>query len=267
VEALVNREILMAQGVETKETDIETARKEGAMALFGEKYGKVVRMVKMGDFSTELCGGTHVDNTGKIGLFKFLTETSVAAGVRRIEGTTGLGVLNLIAEKDALIADTAKELKCPNPNDVAKRATQLQGELKSAKGEIESLQSKIASAKLDSIRSGAKTVGSVKLMSSRVEGVSVDAVRSLCDNIRAEDASAVVVIALVNDGKLNFVASCGADAVKSGANAGKLVKEAAVICGGGGGGRPDSAMAGGKDVSKVDAALAAVETALAGMLK
>jgi len=267
VEMLVNSHILLAEGVQTKETDIETARKEGAMALFGEKYGKVVRMVKMGNFSTELCGGTHVDNTGKIGLFKILTESSVAAGVRRIEGTTGLGVLDLIAEKDALIADTAKELKCPNPHDVAKRAAQMQGELKSAKGEIESLQAKIASAKFDAICASAKTVGSVKLMAARVEGASVDAVRGLCDNIRAEDASSVVVVALVNDGKLNFVASCGADAVKSGANAGKLVKEAAMICGGGGGGRPDSAMAGGKDASKVDAALAAVESALAGMLK
>ncbi|MBE6638335.1 MAG: alanine--tRNA ligase [Ruminococcaceae bacterium] len=267
VEMLVNSHILLAQGVQTKETDIESARKEGAMALFGEKYGKVVRVVKMGNFSTELCGGTHVDNTGKIGLFKVLTETSVAAGVRRIEGTTGLGVLHLIAEKDALIADTAKELKSPNPHDIAKRAGQLQSELKSAKSEIESLEAKIASAKLDAIRNGAKTVGSVKLMAARVDGASVDAVRGLCDNIRAEDASSVVVIALVNGGKLNFVASCGADAVKSGANAGKLVKEAAVICGGGGGGRPDSAMAGGKDASKVDAALAAVETALAGMLK
>ena len=267
VEMLVNSHILLAQCVDTKETDIETARKEGAMALFGEKYGKVVRMVKMGNFSTELCGGTHVDNTGKIGLFKILTETSVAAGVRRIEGTTGIGVLNLIAQKDELIADTAKELKCPNPSDVAKRAAQVQGELKSAKGEIESLQAKIASAKFDAIRNSAKAVGVVKLMAARVEGASVEAVRGLCDNIRAEDASSVVVVALVNDGKLNFVASCGADAVKSGANAGKLVKEAAVICGGGGGGRPDSAMAGGKDVSKVDAALAAVETALAGMLK
>jgi alanyl-tRNA synthetase len=267
VEMLVNSHILLAECVNTKETDIETARKEGAMALFGEKYGKVVRVVKMGEFSTELCGGTHVDNTGKIGLFKILSETSVAAGVRRIEGTTGLGVLSLIAEKDALIADTAKELKCPNPNDVAKRAAQVQGELKAAKGEIESLQAKIASGKLDAIRNGAKTIGAVKLMAARVEGASVDAVRGLCDNIRAEDASSVVVIALVNEGKLNFVASCGADAVKSGANAGKLVKEAAVICGGGGGGRPDSAMAGGKDASKVDAALAAVETALAGMLK
>ncbi len=267
VETLVNGQILLAQGVEIKETDIETARKEGAMALFGEKYGKVVRMVKMGNFSTELCGGTHVDNTGKIGLFKIINETSVAAGVRRIEGTTGLGVLHLIGKKDALIAETAKELKCPNPNDIAKRAAQMQGELKLAKSEIESLEGKIASAKLDAVRASAKKIGSVKLMAARVDGASVDAVRSLCDNIRAEDTCAVVVIALVNNGKLNFVASCGSDAVKIGANAGKLVKEAAVICGGGGGGRPDSAMAGGKDVSKVDAALAAVETALAGMLK
>ena len=151
VEGLVNAHILAANEIVTFETDIETARKNGAMALFGEKYGDVVRMVKMGNFSTELCGGTHCNNTGKIGLFKITSESSVAAGVRRIEAVTGLGVLKLMAEKDALINETASELKVQNPADVAKRAVALQGEIAAMKKEIEALNSKLAGSKLGEV--------------------------------------------------------------------------------------------------------------------
>ena len=267
VEALVNAHILLASPIVTKETDIETAKKEGAMALFGEKYGKTVRMVKMGNFSTELCGGTHCANTGEIGLFKITSETSVAAGVRRIEAVTGLGVLKLISEKDALIADTARELKAPNPADVAKKAAATAAELAAAKREIESLNSKLAATKLDSLLSGAQAVGSVNLCTARFDGMAIEVARSLADEIKASRSDVVAVLAVATDGKLNFITVCGADAVKAGAHAGKIVSAVAAVTGGKGGGRPDNAMAGGRDASLIADALAAAETTLAGMLK
>ncbi len=254
VEGLVNAHIFLGETIETIETDIDTAKKKGAMALFGEKYGKVVRMVKMGNFSTELCGGTHLDNTAKAGLFKIISESSVAAGIRRIEGTTGIGVLGLIEEKDNLIDQTAKELKVAT-HDIAKRASQLQGELKAAKSEIESLEAKMASSKLDGIRASAKDVCGVTVYSGRVDGLALAAVRSLCDDLRNQNENSITVIASVLDGKLNFVCGCGKEAISKGANAGKIVKSVASICGGSGGGRPDSATAGGKDPAKADEAI------------
>ncbi len=267
VEGLVNANILVANEIITMETDIETAKKHGAMALFGEKYGKTVRMVKMGNFSTELCGGTHCDNTGKIGLFKIISESSVAAGVRRIEAVTGLGVLKLIADKDALIADTASELKVQNPADLAKKAVQLQGELHTARKEIEALNAKLASSKLGDILSCAQTVGSVKLIATKLGDMQIDAARALADDIKANHADTVAVLAVAAADKLNFIAVAGKDAVAAGAHAGKLVGAVAAITGGKGGGRPDSAMAGGKDASKTDEALNAAAEALASMLK
>ena len=267
VEALVNREILAGQPIVTKETDMETARAEGAMALFGEKYGKVVRMVKMGDFSTELCGGTHCDNTAKIGLFKILSESSVAAGVRRIEGVTGLGVLGLIAEKDALITDTAKALKAQNPTDMAHRAEALTAELSAAKREIDALNGKLAAGKLDTLLAEAKTVGAVRLITADLGETALDAVRSLCDALRDKAPDAVAVFAVENGGKLNFVSACGKEAVAHGAHAGNLLKAVSAITGGKGGGRPDSATSGGRDLDKIPDALAAAGEILAGMLK
>jgi alanyl-tRNA synthetase len=239
------------------EMPLEEAQKLGAMALFGEKYGKTVRVVRMGDSSIEFCGGTHVDSTGKIGLFKVVSESSVAAGVRRIEGTTGYGVLALMGKKDALIAETAKELKVGNPADVAKRAAQLESELKETKRELESANAKLSSAKLAAIIDKATQVGAYKLLTARLE-MKVDAARTLCDSIRADHPDMVAVFALVNDGKLNFIACCGADAVKAGAHAGNILRSVSAICGGKGGGRPDSAMSGGSDLSKIDEALASV---------
>ena len=267
VEALVNANILVANGIVTMETDIETAKKHGAMALFGEKYGKTVRMVKMGNFSTELCGGTHCDNTGKIGLFKIISESSVAAGVRRIEAVTGLGVLNLIASKDALINSAASELKVPNPTDITKRASQLQSELRDAKKEIEALNSKLASSKLGDILASAKQVGAVKLIATKLSDMQLDAARALADDIKANHADTVAVLAVTAADKLNFIAVAGKDAVSAGAHAGKLVGAVAAVTGGKGGGRPDSAMAGGKDASKIDEALVLAESTLASMLK
>ncbi len=262
VEMLVNTAILKAEGCETIVTDPESAKKMGAMALFGEKYGKEVRVVKIGSTSTELCGGTHVANTGSIGLFKVISESSVAAGVRRIEGTTGLGVLALLAERDGLIHEAARELKSPNPNNIAKRAAALQGEIKEMKRELDSANSKLAEIKTEALLSNLKAVGKFQVITAKLE-MRADQVRALADTVKSKYENGVAVFAAVADGKLNFVVSAGSGAVKSGAHAGKIAGAVAEICGGKGGGRPDSAMSGGKDVSAVDAALLRAEEILA----
>ena len=267
VEALVNATVLSGIAVDTIETDIESAKKLGAMMLFGEKYGATVRVVKMGDASTEFCGGTHVDNTAKIGLFKIVSESSVAAGIRRIEVVTGLGVLDLLAAKDKLIVDTASELKVPNPVDIAKKAAQLQGDIASMKKEIESLNSKLAGSKINDVLANAVEVGSVKLVTYLADGMEIDAARSLCDKIKAENSDMVAVLAVKSGDKLNFIAVAGKDAVANGAHAGKLVGAVAAVTGGKGGGRPDNAMAGGRDASKIAEALQSAKATLEGMLK
>ncbi len=267
VEALVNANILVGNPIETVVTDIETAKREGAMALFGEKYGSEVRMVKMGSFSTELCGGTHCDNTGKLGLFKIISETSVAAGVRRIEGVTGLGVLELIGERDTLITETAHALKAQNPHEMPNRAASLLNEISSLKKEIDGLNSKLAANRMEELISGAREVGAFKLITADLGAVGVDAVRALCDRIKDKLPEAVAVFALNDGAKLNFIAAAGSAAVKSGAHAGKLVGAVAAVTGGKGGGRPDSATSGGRDLSKVAEALASAEAILSGMQK
>ena len=264
VENIVNTNILKAENSTTEITDIDTARSMGAMALFGEKYGERVRVVKIGSSSTELCGGTHVSNTGEIGLFKIISESSVAAGVRRIEGTTGLGVLELLHEKEELITDTAKELKTPNVNSIAQKATQLQGEVRELKREVESMQSRISEMNSLALLDSAKQIGKFKLITQKFEGTA-DAARGLCDTLKSKLSDVVVVIAAVNGDKLNFVACAGADAVKCGAHAGNILKEISVICGGKGGGRPDNAMSGGKDISKISEALSQVEKILSAI--
>jgi len=258
VEDIVNANILLAEACSTKVTDIATAKAEGAMALFGEKYGDSVRMVKIGSHSTELCGGTHVANTGAIGLFRIISESSVAAGTRRIEGTTGLGVLSLLKEQGALIESTAKALKAANPADLVLRANAVQSELKEANRALESAEAKLADAKLASLIDSAKTVGAVRLLTARLE-MKTDAARALCDAIKGKHSDMVAVFAVIDGDRLGFVACCGADAVKAGAHAGKLVGAVAALTGGKGGGRPDSAMAGGKDIAKAEEALSAVE--------
>ena len=264
VEALVNSAILTAEGCETIVTSPDEAKKMGAMALFGEKYGSEVRVVKIGSTSTELCGGTHVSNTGNIGLFKVISESSVAAGVRRIEGTTGLGVLTLLGERDALISATAKELKSPNVTGIAKKAESLQAEIKELKRELDSANSQIANAKAEALFSGIKTVGKFKLLAAKVD-MRPDQARGLCDTVKDKYSDGVAVFAAVADGKLNFAVAAGADAVKAGAHAGNILREIATICGGKGGGRPDSAMGGGKDIDKIPEALAKAEEILANI--
>ena len=267
VECLVNHEILAGQIGSMTEMPIDEAKKLGAMALFGEKYGNVVRVVRMGDNSIEFCGGTHVDNTAKIGMFKILSESSVAAGVRRIEATTGEGILRLLEEKTSLITDTAKELKVQKPAELAKRAAQLQAEVASMKKEIEALNAKIAASRLDSIMAEAVTVKSVRLVAANLSGMQMDAARSLADEIKARYDDVVAVLAVAAADKVNFLAIAGKNAVASGAHAGKLVGAVAAVTGGKGGGRPDNAMAGGKDTAKIADALNVAASTLEGMLK
>jgi alanyl-tRNA synthetase len=261
VEAIVNSNILLSEGCSTEVSDIDSARKKGAMALFGEKYGDKVRVVSIGSSSVELCGGTHVSSTGEIGLFKVISESSVAAGVRRIEGTTGLGVLALLAEKEDIIIETAKELKAQNPATIAKKAASLQSEIKETKRELESANAKLSELKTQSLLENIKQVGKFKLLTAKIEA-KPDSARSLGDSVKSKFADGVAVFATVFDGKLNFVASAGPEAVKYGAHAGNILKEISAICGGKGGGRPDSAMSGGRDIDKIDEALAKAEEIL-----
>ncbi|MBQ7377706.1 MAG: alanine--tRNA ligase, partial [Clostridia bacterium] len=223
VEEIVNAHILAGEVITMTEMPIEEAKKLGAMALFGEKYGKIVRVVRMGEFSTEFCGGTHLNNTAAIGLFKIVSESSVAAGVRRIEAATGNAVLEILRNQQTLINETASELRTQNPSDIAKRAAQLQSEMHGMKKEIESLNAKLASGKLDAILSSAVQVKGVRLITAKLDDMQPDAARSLADEIKAKYADAVAVLALSTPEKLNFLAVAGKEAVAAGAHAGKLV--------------------------------------------
>ena len=265
VEKFVNNAILSGIEVMNKEMPIAEAKALGAMALFGEKYGEVVRVVAAADTSVELCGGTHVDNTAKIGLFHIVSESSVAAGVRRIEAVTGSGVLNVLYNNIALANETASILKAQNANEIAKRATAVMAELKETARLLEKAEANLAGGKLDDILAKAVMVNDIKVAVAKIDGTADD-LRKMADTAKAENQDTVLVLAAVNGEKLTFTAACGKVAVSKGAHAGNLVREIAKICGGNGGGKPDSAMAGGKDASKVDEALATVPAILKEML-
>ena len=258
VEEYVNNAILSGIVVDNREMPIDEAKKLGAMALFGEKYGDVVHVVAAGDASVELCGGTHVDNTSKLGLFHIISESSVAAGVRRIEAVTGSNLLNLIYNNITLMNDTAAVLKAQNSAEIAKRASAVMNELKETKQALEKAEAKLAGSKLDDILAKAIDLGNIKVATARLDGIGADELRKMTDTAKAENSNIVIVLAAVNGEKLTFCAACGKDAIANGAHAGNLVREIAKIAGGNGGGKPDSAMAGGKDVSKADDALNAV---------
>lgn len=266
VENRVNEVILSAVPVTSVEMPIEEAKKLGAMALFGEKYGDVVRVVRAGDFSTELCGGTHVNNTGKLGLFKIVSESSVAAGVRRIEGVTGFGVLNYIAKDTALIRNTAAAMKLANVSELDKKANSVMADLKAKEKEIEQLRSELSQLKTGDLMSGAVEINGVTLVATTVEGVNPGDLRAMCDKVK-EDANAVAVICGINGSSANFACACGKDAIAKGAHAGNIVKAVSKLAGGSGGGRPDSAMAGTKDISNVAAAMEAVAEIVKEMIK
>ncbi len=267
VEALVNGAILEGIVVDNREMPIGEARALGAMALFGEKYGDIVRVVKADEFSTELCGGTHVDNTAKIGLFRIISENGIAAGTRRIEGYTGLSVLELINHYKSLLTDTAVTLKVGNIEDVAVKANAVVKQMKDDAKKIESLESKLAAGKLNDIMANAADIKGVKVAAVLLEGVAADELRKMTDTVKAENDLAVVVLGAVNGEKLTFCAGVGKGAISKGANAGSIVRAVAQIAGGNGGGKPDSAMAGGKEIDKAAEAIAAVNSIVEGMIK
>ncbi|WP_411678453.1 alanine--tRNA ligase [Caproicibacter sp.] len=267
VENLVNAEILSGLSVECREMPIEEAKKLGAMALFGEKYGSVVRVVTAGDFSSEFCGGTHMDNTAKIGLFKIVSESSVAAGVRRIEAVTGNNVIAYLDELAGELQQAASVLKVNNPAELAQRAEQISAELKEKDRELESLNGRLASMRMESLFARAKQVGEVRLIAAKLDGADAEVLRMMCDRVKEHAPDLVAVLAGVQDGKANIAVACAKEALKKGAHAGKIVKEVAALAGGGGGGRPDSAMAGTKHPEKLDEAISAAEKIVANMVK
>ncbi len=266
VEEMVNTVILDAIEVDNREMPIDEAKSMGAMALFGEKYGSVVRVVNVPGFSVELCGGTHVKNTAQIGAFKVVSESSVASGVRRIEAVTGAGVLALLQKYEDEIGAAANVLKLNNPAELTQKCEQLSNELKVAHREIEVLNSKIAGFKVDELLASAKQIGDVKLIVAEFSSVGSNTLRSMADKIRDKSPDTVAVFADRNGESATFAATVGKSAIESGIMSGKVVSAVAEIAGGKGGGRPDFAMAGAKDVSKITEALASVENIVKSML-
>ncbi len=269
VEDLVNEEILNATEMLIKEMPIDEAKAMGAMALFGEKYGDVVRVVKAGDFSTELCGGTHVDNTGKIGLFKIVNESSVAAGVRRIQAVTGKNVLKYIEEKNNLLFATAECFKVGNVSALPQKAVAIANELKAKEKEIATLKAEINSFKTADIMSGAIDVNGVQLVVFDGGELDANGLRSMAETARESSPCAVAIIAGSNQekGTCSFACACSKDAIAKGAHAGNIVREVAKVAGGSGGGKPDMAMAGGKEIAKIQDALNAAHEILKSMIK
>lgn len=266
VEDIVNMEIEAALPVSTDIMSLDDAKKTGAMALFGEKYGDKVRVVSMGDFSKELCGGTHVTNTSDIKNFKLLSEAGVAAGVRRIEALTGSNVIDYYREKEEEVARAAELLKT-QPADVLEKIEALQAELKKAESEIESLKSEAARKALGDVSADVKQVKGVGFIARKLEGVDANGLRELGDSLKEQLGEGVVVLASVSDGKVQLMATATDGAVKKGAHAGNLIKAIARVVGGGGGGRPSMAMAGGKNPAGVDEALKLAETTLESQIR
>lgn len=266
VEMLVNMFIMSAQPVVMQEMPIEEAKKMGAMMLFGEKYGDIVRVVKAGEFSTEFCGGTHVSNSGELGLFKIISESSVAAGVRRITAYTGINIIKYINQNEQMINFVASTLKT-GVGEIDSRISALVNEVKGKDKEIQKLNAELTKLKSADVFSKPVDVEGLELYVAKIEGTTPDALRSMGDDIKNKGDNVVALIAGVNGEKANLVAVCGKNAIAKGVKAGDLVREIAKLAGGGGGGRPDSAMAGAKDLSKLDSAVSAVEETVRSMIK
>ena len=266
VEDEVNDVILAGLPITMREMPIDEAKKLGAMALFGEKYGNIVRVVTMGDYSIEFCGGTHLDNTAKAGLVRITAETSIAAGVRRIEAVCGKALVARLQSAEDVIRDTAAALKTA-PAELCAKAGQTAAELKALRHEAEDLRGKLAAGDAQAMVRGAKDVRGLKLVCIKKSGMAGDALRKIGDQLRGRDENLAAVLASECDGKLVFVASCGKGAVARGVKAGDLVRAVAAVAGGKGGGKPDCAMAGGSDVTKVDAALAEAERFVSAAIK
>lgn len=266
VEKIVNEEIAAHLPVQTSVTTLDEAKKTGAMALFGEKYGDSVRVVQMGDFSTELCGGTHVANTGDIAVFKILSENGVAAGVRRIEAITGTGVFAYYKEVEEKLAEAARIVKA-TPANLAEKLTHLMAEVKQLSSENESLKSKAARESLGNVMDQVKEVRGVRLLAAKADNVDMNGLRELGDQLKEKLGEGVVVLASEKDGKVNLVAMATEEAMAKGAHAGNLIKGIAALVGGGGGGRPNMAQAGGKNPAGIPQAIVEVEKVLDGQIK
>ncbi|MBG9448556.1 alanine--tRNA ligase [Cytobacillus firmus] len=258
IEAIVNEQIWQSLEVEINYKDIEEAKAMGAMALFGEKYGKIVRVVQIGDYSLELCGGCHVPNTASIGLFKIQSESGIGAGTRRIEAVTGESAYKLMNDQITVLKEASGKLKT-NPKDLSARIDVLLGEMKQLQRENESLAAKLGNIEAGSLVSKAKEVNGITVLAEKVQASDMNNLRNMADDLKQKLGSAVVVLGSVNEGKVNIIAGVTDDLIKKGFHAGKAVKEVAAKCGGGGGGRPDMAQAGGKDPEKLESALQFVE--------
>ncbi len=266
VEELINEKIFDAIPVQMEEMSLQQAKEKGAIALFGEKYGDTVRVVDVEGFSTEFCGGTHVENISYLGSFKVLSEASVAAGVRRIEATTGYGVLSLLKDKTDIVASTAAMLKVANMQDLATKAAAVVAELKNTQKELDELKAKMAASKIDGLFENAKIVDDVRIFTAFLTGTTPDALRTICDRTRDKAPKCVMALIGESDGKYTLCVTCGTESLAKGLAAGKLAKEIAMVAGGNGGGKAEFAMAGIKDASKIDDALNAVEGIVKNML-
>lgn len=254
IENRVNEMIMANAGIETTVSTLEEAKKAGATALFGEKYGDTVRVVRMGDYSSELCGGTHLRSTAEAGIFKILSESGIGAGLRRIEAVTGDGVIRYIAETEALLEEVSAALKT-TPHELARRAEGIVRELRERDKELETLQAKLARYESQGIMDRVREIKGIRALAAQVSAPDMDGLRSMGDMLRDKLGSGVVVLGAVNEGKVNFVAMATKDLQDKGIHAGNIIREVAKVAGGGGGGRPDMAQAGGKDPGKIDAAL------------
>ena len=267
VEHIVNQKIFEALDVNVQNMPLAEAKKMGAMALFGEKYGDIVRVVDINGWSTEFCGGTHVSNTAQLGCFKILSESSVAAGVRRIEGTTGFGVLRLLDERTEMLHKVAGSLKVNNLKDLPLRAEGMAAEVKSLTKELEQVKAEVAASKIDGLFENAAEVNGIHIVTAYLSGTAPEALRGMCEKIRDKAPNVVSALVGSSDGKISLVVCCGKGAQDAGLKAGVLVKQIAVIAGGNGGGKPDLAMAGLKDATKIDEALNAVPGIVANILQ
>ncbi|MCI8885413.1 MAG: alanine--tRNA ligase [Dorea sp.] len=265
VEEIVNEQIQNGLPVKVENLPIEEARKTGAAALFGEKYGDIVRVVSMGDFSVEFCGGTHVANTGSITAFKILSETGVAAGVRRIEALTAKGLMEYYSGLEQKLMETAKLMKT-TPDSITEKTAHLLAENKALRGEIESLKSKLAKDAAKDIMDQVTEIKGVKLLAAKIENVDMNGLRELGDQLKEKLKEGVIVLASAADGKVSLMAMATKEAMDRGAHAGNLIKAAAALVGGGGGGRPNMAQAGGKNPDGIEAALAKAAEILEGQL-
>ncbi len=266
-ERRVNNAILSCLPITVQELPIDEAKKLGAQAQFGEKYGAVVRVVSMGDYSIEFCGGTHLKNTAECGLFKLVSEGGVAAGVRRIEAVTGQGVLDYIRERDALIANTATALKTNQIHEIDKKAASVMEEQRAMSKKLESFAEKMAALRTKNMLTSVKHIGAVNILTAQVDGMSVNEMKTLADQAKSQMIDGVVVLAAETDGKITFVAMAMKEAVAKGVHCGKIIKEVTEMCGGKGGGKPDMAQGGGKDALKIDDALARVDEIVMSQLK